>query len=327
MRSLLFACVVFGTLPCFAQPVIGGASYSSPLPLSVAPGQVITLFVQGRNTQLTGPVRGSGASLPTMLAGVSVTYHQSTDHPAAMIEVRPISSCAGGLPVTGLTCGTILAVTAQLPFEMLTPCALCERPIADFAAYVSVSVNGVSSAVYAVQPFSDQVHFLTSCDIVAGATQMPGSTAPCAPMVTHADGSMVSVASPAKPGEELVAYALGLGQTNPLLTDGQAPLEPVPTANTFLIDFNYRANALATKPLGPFPGIELPSPVFIGATPGFVGLYQINFIVPSAPPTLPACAGIGTIGPYANVVQSNLTVSVGSVYSFDGAGICVAAGT
>jgi uncharacterized protein (TIGR03437 family) len=327
MRSILFASVAFGILPCFAQPVIGGAGYASPVPLPAAPGQVITLFVEGVNTQLTGPVRGSGSSLPTMLAGVSVTYHQASDHPAAMIEVQPISSCAGGPPVTGTTCGTILAVTVQLPFEMLTPCPLCERAIADFATYISVSVNGVSSAVYAVQPFSDQVHFLTSCDIVAGATGMPGSTAPCAPLVTHADGSMVSAASPAKAGEQLVAYALGLGPTNPPLTDGQAPSQAVPTATTFAMDFNYRANALATKPPAPTRWYEPVTPVFTGATPGFVGLYQVNFIVPPAPANLPACAGIGTIGPYANVVQSNLTVSVGSNFSFDGAGICVAAGS
>ena len=37
-------------------------------------------------------------------------------------------------------------------------------------------------------------------------------------------------------------------------------------------------------------------------------------------------AGVGTATAYANVVQSNLTVSVGSVFSFDGAGICVQPG-
>lgn len=56
--------------------------------------------------------------------------------------------------------------------------------------------------------------------------------------------------------------------------------------------------------------------MYSGLTPGFVGLYQINFILPSTPVGTQACSG---------AVQSNLTVSVGGTASFDGAGICVAA--
>jgi uncharacterized protein (TIGR03437 family) len=62
---------------------------------------------------------------------------------------------------------------------------------------------------------------------------------------------MVSAASPANSGEELVAYGVGLGQTEPSQSDGQAPTQPAVTRTSFAIDFNYRVNALATKPLGP----------------------------------------------------------------------------
>jgi hypothetical protein len=52
-------------------------------------------------------------------------------------------------------------------------------------------------------------------------------------------------------------------------------------------------------------------------------LYQINFIVPPPPAGLPPCPDPATIVAFGNVAPSNLTVSVGSNFSFDGAGICV----
>jgi uncharacterized protein (TIGR03437 family) len=167
------------------------------------------------------------------------------------------------------------------------------------------------------------VHFLTACDVViAGASQPQNFPAfPCQAMITHADGMLVSQSNPAHGGEELVAYATGLGQTNPALTTGQPSAASSPTVTTFLLDFNYHANALPARPLA--ASVTGFAPVFTGATQGFVGLYQINFVVP-APPlgTLPCVASSGALV-NGNVIQTNLTVSAGSVFSFDGAGICV----
>ena len=116
----------------------------------------------------------------------------------------------------------------------------------------------------------------------------------------------------------MIAYAVGLGQTNPPMTDRQAATQAAPTLTSFAVDFNYRANSLATK-----PAANAPAPLFAGGTPGFPGLYQINFVVPPPPSSLAPCAGAGTYVPYANVIQSNLAVTAGSDFSFDGAGICV----
>ena len=65
-------------------------------------------------------------------------------------------------------------------------------------------------------------------------------------------------------GEELVAYATGLGETNPALTTGQPAAQSSPTVTTFGIDFNYRANALATQPGA--VGVPPTAPLFTGAT-------------------------------------------------------------
>ncbi|HYL38951.1 MAG TPA: hypothetical protein VEV17_23750 [Bryobacteraceae bacterium] len=329
MRRFLFLISISSIIPVFSQPSISGAGYSSPVPLRVAPGQVITLFVQAPDSQLTDPVSApEGLPLPAMLAGVSVDYLQGADHPAAIKEVRPISSCLGIPQPAGGTCTTILAVTAQLPFEMLTLCPLCGR--LDIPAFLSVSVDGVASALQSVQPLSDQAHILTTCDvIVAHSTSRPNSAFPCPPMVKHADGALVSAANPAAVGEQLAAYALGLGQTDPPLADGQPAADAFPTQTVFAIDFNYRPNALATQPLGPSfigPPGGYPTPLFTGAVAGFVGLYEIDFVVPPAPDGLIGCVDRAAVTPYSVIVQSNLTVSIGSPFSFDGVGICVAAG-
>lgn len=325
MRCLIVLCVstiaLFAQPPTTQQPVIATAGYSFPVPIAVAPGQLITLFVQGVNTQLGPPVRATSSTLPAMLAGVSVTYHQGSDQAAAMLEVRPISSCFGIPPPSTNACGTILAVTAQLPFQMLTLCPLCGRP--DIPASLSVTVNGVTGQSISVQPLNDQVHFLTACDVMSPDSQPRVNTSalPCPPMVTHADGKLVSAANPAKSGEELVAYAVGLGQTDPPLTLGQPAAIAAHTTTYFGIDFNYHANALASQP-APIEWFNT-GPIFTGATPGFAGLYQINFIVPPPPMPLTPCQDTTTIPPFSNAIQSNLTVSLGSAFSFDGAGICV----
>jgi hypothetical protein len=70
---------------------------------------------------------------------------------------------------------------------------------------------------------------------------------PCPSIVTHPDCSLGSVTNPATAGEELVTYAVGLGQTTPPSITGQLVTTSAPTQSTFVLDFNYRPNALATN--------------------------------------------------------------------------------
>jgi hypothetical protein len=66
-----------------------------------------------------------------------------------------------------------------------------------------------------------------------------------------------------------------------------------------------------------------PAPLFAGLTPGQVGLYQINVKLPDNLPPIPACTGIAPASSINNYVQSNLTIDIGGINSFDGAAICV----
>jgi len=274
---------------------IAGMGYLYP-PVLVAPGQLITVF-------LAGNVDGD---IGATVQGIS----------APVLDVRPGSNCPAAAP-----CSFLTAITIQIPYELNPGCALRNPEcLAVLLTQLIVTVNGVAGAPLDLTPLGDRVHILTACDtVVPGASgTAPQNSLPCQPLVTHADGSLVTQGSPARGGEELVAYAVGLGFTTPSIPTGQAAPTATPTAETFALDFNFRPNALATEPLSfvapnLFPA-DLSVPLFSGLAPGYVGLYQVNFVVPPPPAGALACSGL---------VQSNLTVSVGGQFSFDGAGICV----
>ncbi len=311
-----------------APGVIVGAGYTVPTPLKVAPGQIITVFASGVGSTLTKPVLAGPGNLPTSLAGINVTIRQGTDTPAPILQVSPVNTCGSG-------CGVITAITIQVPYALIATCVpthmVCPAsPAIIVASELFVSENGVAGTLSALSALPDQVHVLTICDTVRPGMGIPPgfSGLPCQPVVTHADGTLVSNISPASVGEELVAYAVGLGATTPAVPTGQAAAQPTPTVEAFLLDFNFHPNALPAQPL-PIQTIASltppPAPLFTGLTPGYPGLYQVNFVVPPLPSgTLPCASGIS---PLPQVASTNLTVSLGGSSSFDGAGICVALGT
>lgn len=328
MKFVFFLTLAGAALAQSTAPTIADAGYISPTPLTVAPGQILTLFVPGFGGLVSAPVVAPAGSLPNTLAGVSAVFRQGSDQPVPILEVQSIRTCTANNPPSN-SCGATLAVTVQVPFDIEVVCPLCLRSVALVPSQIALSVNGIQGQFSDVTALADQVHFLTACDVVLQPVQSMTTGLPCAPMITHTDGKLVSAANPAHGGEVLSAYATGLGQTSPPQSTGQPASAGVPTVTTFALDFNYRPNALATKPGGPSLTAPTPSnvaPAFSGATAGFAGLYQINFAVPAAPGGLEPCASSGTAAPYANFVQSNLTVSVGSVFSFDGVGICVQPG-
>jgi uncharacterized protein (TIGR03437 family) len=325
-------CLLLAVVPsCFGQntPTVTSAGYTLPAPINVAPGQVLTMYVQGIGSALTQPVRNSGYPLPTSLVGISATLQQGSNRPLGILDVRPVSTCSpssqagtGLFPQPISNCGRLTAVTVQIPFNILTICSACVTPPSEYAPTILwVTENGTDSAVIQLMALSDQIHLLTSCDtfLTSVAPPINYTGLPCSPMVTHVDGSLVSFSSPAKAGEEIVAYAVGLGNTNPALVAGQAPATAAATTVVFNLQFNYLPNALPSRPSGS------QTPLFTGATLGYAGLYQINFVVPVPPAGTPACAAVDAsqLQPGSNVVQSNLTVSIGGTFSFDGVGICV----
>lgn len=95
-------------------------------------------------------------------------------------------------------------------------------------------------------------------------------------IMTTPDGVLTGIPShPAKVGDTIVIYAVGLGPTSPSVPTGTAS----PGGNDL-------ANVPGTTQVcfglvTPFQQAPCATPLFTGLTPGFVGLYQINVTVPS----------------------------------------------
>ncbi len=176
-------------------------------------------------------------------------------------------------------------------------------PLAEELGGVKVFVNGVAARLFYVS--YGQINFQMPFEIPPGQARVTvmregqaGNTvtaevAARAPLllrlglgdygiVVNQDGTfpiprLPGIPSrPARPGEALVVYAIGFGQTEPALATGAASpaAEPlariVPTPTVY-----FGAGLTGGVPAAPF---------YAGLTPNFVGLFQINVIVPGNAP-------------------------------------------
>jgi len=150
-----------------------------------------------------------------------------------------------------------------------------------------VAVEGVRAPLFAVS--SSSVQILVPNDLSMGSagivisrngslsdpavTQVLPST-PAIASVVHADGATVSQNNPPRSGEVLVIYAVGLGATAANLPiDTAAPTEPLAwTADSPQISL----------------GSTIARVAYSGLTPGYIGLYQVNVVLPAE---LPSNAG------------------------------------
>jgi uncharacterized protein (TIGR03437 family) len=117
---------------------------------------------------------------------------------------------------------------------------------------------------------------LLSFQVIANGTpsnavsEYSGLTTPGVFAITHANGSLVSVSSPAKVGETLVVYANGLGAVTPATAAGAVSTAATVTnpvvINVVDSSFSY------TQAMVNYQGLAPGNPA---------GLYQVNFVVPT----------------------------------------------
>ncbi len=300
MIALIF---LFAAFASAQQITVVGAGFVSPVPIPAAPGEILTIHVTGLSG-LNQPVAAASVPLPSTLAGISITMTQGATGatiPVPLFAAFPVSTCADAQTAG---CSQFVGITLQIPYELAPNGPFSARP--PNPAHLAITQAG-QTALVDLEPVYDCVHILRSGDTITQlGVQAPG-TVFLKPIVAHADGSLVLQQNPARPGETLVMYAVGLGATVPrAITGDKSPLAA--TVGPVTLGFAFQAP----------PGTPPPSsavPVFSGLTPGSVGLYQINFVVPEPPTSLQLCTPGGP--------ASNLSVTLYGQASVDVAGICV----
>ena len=311
LAALLAAAPVY---PDTATPLVAKAGYGVLNPLPVAPGQILTFFVAGIGDTITKPILAEGERLPTTLAGISVRLYQPQPVLFPILELRPMSTCPV-YPFLQRPCGKMLAVTVQVPFEIVENLPFSARP--DFPAQLTVLEGSTQSGAVDLLPMENQIHLLRACDLerTAQINRVCGT-----PIVSHADGKLLSETNPAQPGETLVMYALGLGRTDPPVPTGVRSPSTLSRVADISVDYIFGLNLTPSSN----PEERLPVHVdFVGLVPGSVGLYQVNFTVPPASQNVRACSLLGSVGSGGYFISSNLTITVEGSSSSDSIGICV----
>ena len=179
-------------------------------------------------------------------------------------------------------------------------------PLATSLAGTQVLVNGVPAPLFFVSP--GQVNFqapysldpaqVNTVQVVAGGTQgnirsiqvnrsMPRlltRTGSYGTIVNATDGTLpfptsvpdaVFKTHPAKPGDVIVIYAIGLGPTSPAAMEGQPSNDgtagkPLQSIANVMVNFGGFFSGHLSQLIAPFAGL----------TPTAAGLYQINLVIP-----------------------------------------------
>jgi uncharacterized protein (TIGR03437 family) len=303
IHQLRWAAAVLGvacssTLGQQNQIVSIGHKAPTPYPYSavVAAGEVVTLFTTAIDvpdavaTQTPLPTTLSGVSVLVRVIGASDTRGYPTSLPilrVTRVGLDPNGTCKTN-PNTTVFCSHS-EITVQIPTEGVcaTPGPVAPPPCPanpPFPEYpplliLNVKANGVTGPDLPVAHFAPS-QLLESCDAMFGT--QPSYV--CHPLVTHADGTLVSAANPAHVGETITIYATGLGDSPGGPQTGTAEAKPAsiqPASG--IVSFKYPYPLEGYGPNVSAQTSTSVTPGWVGYTGGYVGLFQINAKVPPAP--------------------------------------------
>jgi uncharacterized protein (TIGR03437 family) len=239
-------------------------------------------------------------------------------------------------PVGVVNAASSAPFTAQVsPGEFLTlygsalasTTASASVPFPSILEGVQVMINNVAAPIYYVSPtqISVVVPYLTPTDSTTpiyvannGSNSnvvyaFTGSTSvgtftnnPVGGLgyaaALHPDYSVISESSPAQIGETVAVYLTGLGAVIPGVADGRAaPSNPpsITSATPLVFLLDGSGNYLQAQV------------TFSGLAPGYAGLYQIDFVIPSG--LTSGVASLEIIGPDSDAFQSLLPITPATV--------------
>jgi uncharacterized protein (TIGR03437 family) len=266
----------------------------------------------------------SGLSPDTYTGTVTVASNGVNGNivlPVQLVVVAqgPPIAAAGGIVNNGtfgggepLSQGDIAAVFgSQFTFD--APTSASSLPLGTTLDEVQVLVNGQAAPVYYTS--SSQINFEIPINAATGdgtiqvvrngtmGNLIYVSINPQVPrfilydggygIMTTPAGALTGIPSnPVKVGDTIVIYTIGLGPTSPPVASGTAsPTSPLATVpGTTQICFGVET---------PFSPPPCATPAFVGLTPGFVGLYQINVTIP---PTVKSGANTMSV-----IVEDNIS--------------------
>lgn len=238
--------------------IVDNASFSSGQP--VASGSIAAIF----GTQFaSGPFYASSLPLPTSLGGIQVLVN-GTAAPIFYVDANQVD--------------------IQAPFEITGQSVVQMVRNGQGGNQVSVILDPIAPRLFALR-------------------QLPPApdTSPYGIVINAADGTLALPsnlgvpAHPAKRGDVVTIYALGLGPVSPSIPTGVGAPSSEPLARV--------TNSVQVLFGGGFLGFSTATPSYAGLAPTFAGLYQINVTIPLDTPTGNVPVMINMPGHASNFVE------------------------
>jgi uncharacterized protein (TIGR03437 family) len=260
-----------------------GSTYSLSVNLLAQPSQATSVFIDPLSifnaasfAPITNPV-APGEYVSIFGVGLS-----SVTESAASF---PLSTTLGNVQVTVNGQAAPLGFVSPTQINLLIPLELSGA----FATFQVKNKTGASNEVTAyTNATAPGVFTLTNVD-----GTYPAGVGPAA--VLHADYSLVTEANPAVAGETLQLYLTGLGAVTPSVADGAAaPSTTLSYAN------EYQTGLITVDIFDQNSNDQNATLSFAGLAPKYVGLYQINFVVPTGLASGPGTVDVSTNEAYTS---------------------------
>ena len=230
---------------------------------------------------------------PYLGIGVALPFSPPAPTGAVYIDPTGIVNTASSAPFTaGIAPGEFLTFYNGVNLANSTVIA-SSTPFPTKLGGVQVLVDGIPAPIYYVSstsvaiivPYSVSTYPIASIQVINNGVSSntvttfvnkttPGVfTIPSGGIgygaIEHGDGSLVTTAKPALPGETVSIFVSGLGNVFPPNGDGAIGPYTLPLSQTTNDIFVYVGNTAAA------------APSFAGLAPYLAGLYQVNFTVPA----------------------------------------------